>query len=166
MSVAAENGNRSGLVRGLGPIATTALVAVNVIGSGIYVMPASLAEVAGPASLIAWVVVAVCFLSLTAVYADLAVAQPVTGGLQVYAQRAFGDLAGFITAFLYWISAVIGNAAFVTAFVAYFQVFFPAFANPLNAFRLGLVFLWLLTLVNIIGVRASGAVQVFTTIVK
>jgi APA family basic amino acid/polyamine antiporter len=166
VSAASESRDRSGLIRGLGPIATTALVAGNMIGSGVYVTPGALAEVAGPASLLAWGLVAVCYFSLTAVYADLAVAFPITGGLQVFAQRAFGDLAGFLTAFLYWISGVIGNAAFVTAFVAYFQVFVPWFAPPVHAFFLGQVFLWSLTIVNIIGVRTTGAVQVFTTIVK
>jgi amino acid transporter len=46
------------LVRGLGPWAATALVAGNIIGSGIYVIPGSLAEIAGPASLVAWGVTA------------------------------------------------------------------------------------------------------------
>ncbi|HET6374380.1 MAG TPA: amino acid permease, partial [Candidatus Polarisedimenticolia bacterium] len=86
-----------GLVKGLGPISATALVAGNIIGSGIFVIPASLADVAGPLSLVAWVLVAGGFLCLTSVYADLSSAYPVSGGMQVYAQRAFGDLAGLET---------------------------------------------------------------------
>ena len=159
-------GSASGLVRGLGPIAMTALVTGNMIGSGIYVIPASLADVAGPISLLAWVIVAVAYLSLTAVYADMACALPVSGGLQVFAQRAFGDLMAFVTAFLYWVSCVIGNAAFLTAFVGYFQVFVPAFGRPWPAFLLAQALLWSLTLVNIVGVRAGGDVQVATTVVK
>lgn len=154
------------LVRGLGPVAATALVAGNIIGSGIFVTPAALADVAGPVSLIAWIVVGLGYLCLTTVYADLVGAYPVSGGLQVYAQRAFGDLAGVVTAFLYWTSCIIGNAAFITAFVGYFQVFVPAAAPPLRAFLLAQVLLWTLTLVNVAGVRAGGAVQVVTTIGK
>src|SRR5262245_37612560 len=114
------------LVRGLGPYATTALVAGNVIGSGIYVIPASLADAAGPLSLLAWPIVAAGYLCLNAVYSDLAEAHPVQGGLQVYAGLAFGPLAGAIAATLYWISCVVGNAAFITAFVGYAAVLVPA----------------------------------------
>src|SRR5438093_3357786 len=92
------------LVQGLGVWAATALVAGNIIGSGIFVIPASLAEAAGPISLLAWLVVGAGYLCLTAVYADLVAAYPVSGGLQVYAQRAFGDAAGLEAAFPYWIS--------------------------------------------------------------
>ncbi len=155
-----------GLVRGLGLASTTALVAGNVIGSGIYVIPASLAAVAGPVSLLAWGIVAAGNLCMTAVYADIASAYPVSGGLQVYAQRAFGNFVGLETAFLYWISQVIGNAAYLTAFVGYSQVFFPRFAEPVAAFLLAQALLWTLTLVNILGVRAGGAVQVVTTVLK
>jgi amino acid transporter len=101
---------RSGLIRGLGPIATTALVVGNIIGSGIYVIPASLAEIAGPVSLLAWAVVAVGYACLAMVYTDLASAYPVTGGLQVYVGRAFGKLWNLETGFLYWTSCVTGNA--------------------------------------------------------
>lgn len=166
MSASPERSSSAGLVRGLGPIATTALVAGNIIASGIFVIPASLAEIAGPLSLVAWALVAVGYLSLTVVYADLAGALPVSGGLQVYVQRAFGDLAGFLTAFLYWISCVVGNAAFITAFVGYCAVFVPAFGRSLPAFLLAQAMLWLVTGINIVGVRTVGAVQVVTTILK
>ncbi len=161
-----ERGKPHGLVRGLGPLTTTALVAGNIIGSGIYVIPASLADVAGPLSLLAWGIVAAASLCMAVVYADLATAYPVSGGLQVYAQRAFGDFAGLETAFLYWISQVIGNAAYLTAFVGYLEVFFPRFAEPLAAFAVAQTVLWTLTIVNILGVRVGGWVQVVTTILK
>src|SRR5712691_5208932 len=91
------------LVRGLGAPAATALVAGNIIGSGIYVIPASLADAAGPLSLLAWPIVAVGYLCLNAIYADLGEAYPIQGGLQVYAARALGPAAGAMTATLYWV---------------------------------------------------------------
>jgi len=154
------------LVRGLGLVATTALVAGNIIGSGIYVIPASLADAAGPLSLLAWPIVALGYLALNAVYADLAEAYPIQGGLQVYAGMAFGPLAALITATLYWISCVVGNAAFMTAFVGYATVFFPVFHQPLAAFLLAQALLWTMTAVNVAGVKAGGAVQTVTTILK
>jgi APA family basic amino acid/polyamine antiporter len=154
------------LVRGLGVGGAIALVAGNIIGSGIYVIPASLADAAGPVSLLAWPIVALGYMGLNAVYADLAEAYPIQGGLQVYAEKAFGPLAGLLTSSLYWTSCVIGNAAFVTAFVAYAQVFFPGLASPLPAFLLAQALLWSLTLVNLGGVRAGAAVQMVTTVLK
>lgn len=155
-----------GLIRGLGPIAATALVAGNIVGSGIYVIPATLAEIAGPVSLLAWGIVAAGYFCLAVVYADLSVAYPVTGGLQVYVQRAFGDLAGLTTSFLYWVSCITANAAFVTAFVGYLQVHVPGAGSPLASFLVAQVLLWTLTGVNLLGVRVGGAVQVVTTVLK
>ena len=161
-----QEGGRPGLIRGLGPIATTALVVGNIIGSGIYVIPASLAEVAGPVSLLAWGIVAAAYLCLAVVYSDLAAAYPITGGLQVYVGRAFGRLAGLETGFLYWISCITGNAAFVTAFVGYLQVLLPQWSSPLASFAIAQALLWTLTLVNVLGVRLAGGVQIAGTVLK
>lgn len=154
------------LVQGFGVWSATALVAGNIIGSGIYVIPASLADAAGPLSLLAWPIVAAAYLALNAVYADLAEAYPVQGGLQVYVAKAFGPLAGLIAMTLYWISCVVGNAAFMTAFVGYAAVFFPALEAPLAAFALAQALLWTLTIVNVLGVKAGAAVQTAATILK
>ena len=81
----AEETASASLVRGLGPIATTSLVVGNMIGSGIYVVPAGLAEVAGPLGLAAWAINTAGYLCLTCVFADLGGAYPVSGGLQAFA---------------------------------------------------------------------------------
>jgi APA family basic amino acid/polyamine antiporter len=154
------------LVRGLGPIATTALVAGNIIGSGIFVIPASLAAEAGPCSLLAWPIVALAYWCLTYVYTDLAQAYPVTGGMQAYVQRALGDRAGFMAAFMYWISCLTSNAAFVTAFVGYFRLFFPSLTTPLEQFLVAQLLLWVVTGINIVGVKWGGATQTTTVILK
>jgi APA family basic amino acid/polyamine antiporter len=154
------------LVQGLGVWGATALVAGNIIGSGIYVIPASLAAASGPLSLLAWPIVALGYLALNAVYADLAEAYPIQGGLQVYTAKAFGPLAGLVATTLYWISCVVGNAAFMTAFVGYAAVFFPGFKEPLPAFLLAQALLWTFTIINLAGIKAGGAVQTVTTILK
>ena len=154
------------LVQGLGVWGATALVAGNIIGSGIYVIPASLAAASGPLSLLAWPIVALGYLALNAVYADLAEAYPIQGGLQVYTAKAFGPLAGLVATTLYWISCVVGNAAFMTAFVGYATVFFPVFKDPLPAFLLAQTLLFTFTAVNVAGIKAGGAVQTVTTVLK
>lgn len=155
-----------GFVRGLGLVATIALVAGNIVGSGIYTTPASLAETAGPLSLVGWLIVALGFLCLSAVYGDLASAYPVAGGLQIYTQRAFGRLVGLETAFLYWVSCVTGGAAFVTVFVGYLRVFLPNLESSLASFLVAQALLWTMMGINILGVRVGAAVQVVTTVLK
>jgi basic amino acid/polyamine antiporter, APA family len=153
-------------LRGLGFVTLTGLVAGNIIGSGIYVVPGSLAADAGPVALLAWVAISVAYFPLTLVYGDLAHAYPQSGGLQVYAQRAFGPLTGLISACLYWFSGIAANAAFVTAFLGYAQVFAPPLRDPLWAFLLAQAVLWTFTLVNMAGVKAGGWVSVVTTVLK
>ncbi len=154
------------LVRGLGPVAAVALVVGNIIGAGIYVVPGSLAAIAGPLALVAWLVNVAAYFCLAAVFAALGGAYPISGGPQVFAQRAFGDLIGFEAAYLYWLSCVIGNAAYPTAFIGYLGALVPALAEPLPAFLVAQALLWSLTLVNIAGVRVGGTVQVLTATLK
>lgn len=157
---------RGQLVRGLGPLAAVALVVGNIIGAGIYVVPGSLAELAGPLALVAWAINLVAYLCLAGVFADLGGAYPISGGPQVFAERALGRFVGFEMAYLYWLSAVIGNAAYPTSFVGYLSVFVPATASPLVAFLLAQALLWSLTLANIAGVRVGGRVQIVTAGLK
>ena len=101
-------------------------------------------------------------------FANLGRAYPQTGGPYAYARRAFGDFAGFWTAWGYWIAAWAGNAAIAVIFVSYGSASSGhslATSNVL-AFAVGLAVIWLLTLVNIAGVRESGLVQLVTTVLK
>jgi APA family basic amino acid/polyamine antiporter len=158
------------LKRELGLPSATALVVGNMIGSGIFLLPASLAAVAlatGSGSLLAWALTGIGAMLLAAVFATLGRAYPKTGGPYAYARRAFGDFAGFQTAWGYWIAAWAGNAAIAIAFTGYLTVFWPSLADSnvaMAAVTIGLV--WLLTLVNVIGVRESGVVQLVTTVLK
>ena len=154
------------LVRGLGLVTLTGLVAGNIVGSGIYLVPGTLAADVGPVALLAWVAVALGYFPLTLVYGDLADAYPRSGGLQVYAQRAFGPLTGLVSAFLYWFSGVAANAAFVTGFLTYAQVFVPSLRDPMWGFLLAQAVLWTFTLVNVAGVKAGGRVSVVATVLK
>lgn len=166
MPVTRDRGTTGTLVRGLGPFAAASLVAGNIIASGVYVIPGTLADVAGPVSLVAWAINAAAFLCLAAVFADLGGAYPVSGGPQSFVRLAFGDFAGLQTSYLYWLSCVTCNAALVTGFMGYLAVFVPGVANPVASFLAAQALLWALTLVNILGVRAGGAVQSVTTVLK
>src|SRR4249920_667177 len=155
---------RPKLKRSLGLWMATALVIGNMVGSGVFGLPSSLAST-GPISLLSWVFTGAGAILLALVFATLGRAYPRTGGPYAYAHRAFGDFAGFWTAWGYWITAWVGNAAIAIAFVAYLGVFWPAVLdNNLLASAVAIGVIWLLTAVNILGVRQTGMVQVVTTV--
>lgn len=144
----------------------TALVVGNVIGSGVYMLPASLAPY-GRNSLVGWLFTATGALLLAAVFAALSRAFPKDGGPYVYTRAAFGELAGFVVAWGYWVSVWVGNAAIATGAVSYTSAFAPWIARvPGASVVVTIAVVWLLTLVNCWGVRAVGWVQAVTTVLK
>ena len=148
------------LKRSIGLWMATALVVGNMVGSGIFTLPAVLSGEAGPASIIALVFTGIGAMLLALVFANLGRAYPKTGGPYHYARRAFGDFVGFQTAWAYWIAAWVGNAAIAVAFAGYLGVFWGD-VNTKNWLAI-----WLFTFVNIIGARETGWAQVVTTVLK
>lgn len=160
--------NQPQLKKGLGLAAATALVMGNMVGSGIFMMPNTLANAAGPGpSLLAWLFTGVGSIILALTFANLGSRYPQTGGPYAFAKLAFGDFTGFINAWSYWLGAIVGNAAILTAFASYLSFFFPVVKESnLTAFLVTSAFLWLFTLINIRGVREAGLVTLITTILK
>ena len=143
-----------------------ALVMGNMIGSGIFLLPASLAPYGG-LSIIGWLVSTAGALLLALVFARLARIDPAAGGPYAYTRKAFGDLAGFIVAWGYWISIWTTLGALAVAFVGYLEPFVPTIVrSPASAGLLAIAVVWLLIGVNIAGVRTAGWVQLSTTVLK
>jgi APA family basic amino acid/polyamine antiporter len=144
----------------------TALVIGNMIGSGVFLLPSSLASY-GPISLIAFAFTAVGAILLAFVFARLGRAYPQTGGPYAYSRRAFGEFIGFQMAWGYWIAIWAGNAAIAIAFVGYLAHFWGgATASTFGSALIAMAAIWVLTLVNLAGVRQSGMVQLVTTVLK
>jgi basic amino acid/polyamine antiporter, APA family len=152
--------------RPIGFWTSVALVMGNMIGSGVFLLPASLAPF-GALSLFGWVVSAGGAILLALVFARLARFNPASGGPYAYTRQAYGDLAGFLVAWGYWISIWCANAALAVAFVGYLDPFIPSVVRtPPLAALLAVAILWLLTGINVWGVRSAGRVQVVTTALK
>ena len=152
--------------RKLGLWMATALVVGNMIGSGVFLLPSSLAAYGG-ISIVAWGVTAVGAMTLAVVFARLGRAFPHTGGPYAYSRRAFGDFVGFQTAWGYWIAVWAGNAAIAVAFVGYLSRFWGELdGNSLLAAAVATGAIWVLTGVNALGVRMGGWVQGVTTVLK
>jgi APA family basic amino acid/polyamine antiporter len=152
--------------RKVGLVTVTALVLGNMIGSGVFLLPASLAPYGGY-SLVGWVVSAAGALLLAGVFYRLAKRAPRAGGPYAYTREAFGDCVGFLVAWGYWIALVGGNATIAVAFASYMSAFVPALgAHPLYGALTAMAAVWVLIAVNIAGIRSAGAMQVATTILK
>lgn len=152
--------------RSLGLSACIALVVGNMIGSGVFLLPASLAAL-GPISIGGWLLTSAGALVLAILYGRLSRLVSKTGGPYAYSQEAFGDFSGFLIAWGYWIALWTGNAAVSVALVGYLTFLFPVIgASPLYGLTVGLVAIWSLTLINIRGIKEAGFIQVITTILK
>lgn len=152
--------------RKLGLWMSIALVVGNMIGSGIFLLPASLAPY-GLNSILGWILSAAGAIALAVVFSRLSRAFPEGGGPYAYTHAAFGPLAAFLVAWGYWINVWVGNAAIATGGVSYLAPFFPRIASD-TRFSAAVVvcILWALTAVNCAGVRAAGWVQGVTTVLK
>ncbi len=157
---------RPPLKRNLGMTMATALVIGNMVGSGVFLLPSALAGTAGPVSIVAWIFTGLGAMLLALVFATLGRAYPQTGGPYVYVRKAFGDFMGFQTAWSYWINAWVGNAAIAIAFAGYLAVFWGDASTNWIAATLAIGMVWLLTFVNILGVKEAGWIQVVTTVLK
>ncbi len=152
--------NRDKLGLGL----ATMLVAGNMIGSGIYLLPASLALIGG-ISLAGWAVAAVGALLLAAVFGWLAVLRPGADGLAGLVGERLGRLVGFQTAQFYWLNAWIGNIAIAVAVTGYLAFFFPALRGTWPGAAATVALIWVATIINIVGIRFAGRFDGLTLIV-
>lgn len=147
------------------------LVIGNMIGTGIYILPASLAQF-GTISLFAWVFTSIGAIFLALTFANMNKQFPQTGGPYIYCKAAFGDLSGFIVAILYWLCNITSIAGITVASIGYLGFITPklnantAFYQPYLALSLELSAVWLFTIINMFGVRAAGTIQILLTIIK
>jgi cadaverine:lysine antiporter len=133
----------------IGLFACTGVVAGNMMGSGIALLPANLASIGGIA-IWGWVISIIGAMSLAYVYARLATKNPQQGGPIAYA----GELSpafGFQTGVLYYHANWIGNLAIGITAVSYLSTFFPALNNPIPAGLACIAIVWIFTFVNMLG---------------
>ena len=152
--------------RQLGLWMLTALVVGNMIGSGVFLLPASLATF-GTVTIFSWVATSIGAMFLALVFAKLSTLFPKTGGPYVFCREGYGDFVGFQVAYNYWVSMWIGNAGIAVAFTGYLSTFIPELNHSnLLAFSVTAGAVWVLTIVNIIGIHFAGFMQLILTILK
>jgi len=150
----------------IGLLTSISLVAGNMIGSGIFLLPASLALYGG-ISMLGWLFSGMGALLLALVFGRLSRILPKVGGPYAYTREGYGDFAGFLVAWGYWVSLWTANGAIAVTFTSYLSVFFPILARSQVAVVVtSLTAIWLLTWVNSRGTVTSGKVQFIFTILK
>lgn len=145
----------------------TMLVCGNMIGSGVFMLPATLAQVSGPLStIIAWILTTIGSILIAISFANLGSKYPSTGGAYQYTKEAFGEFAGFLSAWLYWNGSWIGNAAIIVAIASYSAAVIPVLQDPLISIIFTSSILWIITILNIVGVKKAGQMQTYATVFK
>ncbi|HEX8298409.1 MAG TPA: APC family permease [Rubricoccaceae bacterium] len=155
-----------GLVRALGVRALAANAVNGCIGSGIFILPATIAAALGPAAIVAYVVCAVAIGLVVACYAEAGSRVARSGGAYAYAETAFGPYVGFVVGTVNWLALVSSVAAVASALVAVTAEVIPTLAQP--SARIAVLasliggFAW----VNARGVRKGARFAVGATVAK
>ncbi len=140
-----------------------ALVVGNIIGAGVFLLPASLAPF-GPNILPGWLLTIAGALCLAWVLAQLA--RRISGGPYAYVADALGAEAGFLVMWSYWISVWTAVAALAIAAVSYASSLLPALGQGVAAPLLAIACVLVFTAINSRGALAAGGVQLVTTLLK
>ncbi len=145
---------------------TTSLTVGNMTGSGIFLLPAALA-VYGGISIFGWFFTLIGIIFIALVFSRLSMLITSAGGPYRYSKEGFGNFAGFLVVWGYWISIWCGNAAIAVAGVGYLSTFIPSLkTNHLLSAIVAIGAIWFFTFINTKNIRSVGIVQLITTILK
>ncbi|HKV75171.1 MAG TPA: putrescine-ornithine antiporter [Gemmatimonadales bacterium] len=136
----------------------TFMVAVNMMGSGIIMLPTNMAQV-GAISLLSWIVTALGSMAIAYGFAQAGLFNQRPGGMSAYAEEAYGKPGYFMVFFLYFLSLAIGNVAIAISAVGYLASFIPWLSSTPIATCIGVIaLLWLTTVANFGGPSLTGKI--------
>src|SRR6478736_3373920 len=140
----------------------TFIVAVNMMGSGIIMLPANMAQV-GAISLLSWIVTALGSMAIAFGFAQAGLFNQRPGGMSAYAEDAYGKSGYFLVFLLYFLSLAIGNVAIAISALGYLASFMPFLSATPIATCLGvIVLIWLTTAANFGGPSVTGRIGAIT----
>src|SRR3954453_2767671 len=140
----------------------TFIVAVNMMGSGIIMLPTNMAQV-GAISLLSWLVTAVGSMAIAYGFAQAGLFNQRPGGMAAYAEDAYGKGGYFLVFLLYFLSLAVGNVAIGVSAVGCLAGFFPWLTSPPITTCIALIPLpWLTTVANFGGPSVTGRIGSIT----
>ena len=138
----------------------TFITAANMLGAGIIMLPAQLAEV-GTISIFSWIITSLGSLTLAMVFARCGMFTTKPGGMGGYAEYGYGRIGHFMANYAYSVSIVIANVAIAISAVGYGAGFLGSEFSPVQTWIYTVALLWLAASLNLRGTRYSGK---FTTV--
>jgi APA family basic amino acid/polyamine antiporter len=150
--------------RKIGFWSLTSLVAGSQIGSGIFLIPASLA-VFGAIGLSSWLITAVGALLLALVFSKLSSEVSKTGGPHTFIEAAFGKTFGFFSAWTYWVISWVSTPIVIISVVTYLSPLWGQ-QTPFINFILEIIILFFITALNLAGVNRAGRAEFIFTLLK
>ncbi|PST65471.1 putrescine-ornithine antiporter [Shewanella algae] len=145
----------------IGVVQLTILTMVNMMGSGIIMLPTQLAQV-GTISILSWLVTAAGSTALAYAFAKCGMFSKKSGGMGGYAEYAFGRSGNFMANYTYAVSLLIANVAIAISAVGYGAVLFGVELSPIAICLATIGVLWLATVANFGGARITGQVSSVT----
>ena len=134
----------------------TLIVMVNMMGSGIIMLPANMAQI-GAISLLSWLVTTVGSLAIAYGFAQAGIFNQRAGGIAAYAEDAYGKPGFFQVFFLYFLATAIANVAIAISALGYIAAFLPVLTATPMATCLGVIgLLWITTVANFGGAKLTG----------
>jgi len=143
-----------------------ALALNDVIGSGVYLLPAAAAALLGPWSVWAVIVAGLAVLLLVLCFAEAASHFEGPGSAYLYARTAFGDLVGFEVGWMTWLARVSSVASLSVGFSQALGFLWPAAGQGMGRQLAITLPLLLLTAINVVGVKSGVSTAVFLAITK
>ncbi len=142
----------------IGPVLATFVVANNMIGSGFFLLPASLAR-SGGVTVLAWLLGTVLAVALGAAFARLAREYPDLTSPDDYVRPSLGRDAGFLATTLYWLASWAGNNAIAVAAFGYLAILLPWGDEPAVRLAGQVALIWLMFAINLLGPRPIARFQ-------
>ncbi|MFI0906659.1 APC family permease [Streptomyces sioyaensis] len=148
----------------------------SIIGSGWLLGALTTAVIAGPASLVSWVLASAMLAVLALAHAELGATYPIAGGTARFPFFAFGPLVGFTAGWMSWLRSVLIAPIEVEATLSYLDrigwvrdrvhMLHPNGTLTAAGLVIGTFFMLLFTLINVLGVRLLSGINSVTAVVK
>ena len=144
---------------------STSLVVGNMIGAGIFMLPASLAKY-GAISIFGWIISGIGAIFLAMIFKRLSQKIPRKSGPFHYTKEGFGSFSAFFVVWGYWLSILLTNAGLAIAITSYSTVIFPFIDDKIFSIIFSISIIWIITIINNYGIKTMGKFQFITSILK
>lgn len=154
----------------LGLFGLIAMVVGSMIGSGIFQLPSEMANSCGPlATILAWIITGIGMFFIGKVFQILSDKRPdLYDGIYTYSREGFGHYVGFLSAWGYWFSHLLGNVSYIVLFIYALHNFFPQIGglNSMPALIISVILIWGIIFILAKSMKIANQLNEITTIAK